>query len=135
MHESFLKRMWLTGTLVSLIVLLAAATLIAEELRFYEPETVYREEGSRYYRYDEKSIAEEDAKSVAEYIYRTYGEDEYPLIYLIPGQQGYYLVSIGGKQIETDYGARFILLRREGKDFVELFYGRGAMDSYILDPF
>jgi hypothetical protein len=135
MIESFLKRMWLSGTLVSLMVLLAAATLIAEELRFYEPEKVYREEGSKYYRYDEKSIAEEDARSVAEYIYRTYGEDEYPFIYMIPDQQGYYLVSIAGKQIETDYGARFILLRREGKDFVELFYGRGAMDSYILNPF
>ena len=51
MHESFLKRMWLTCTVVSLIVLLAAAALIAEELRFYEPKTVYREEDSRYYRY------------------------------------------------------------------------------------
>jgi len=54
---------------------------------------------------------------------------------MIPDQQGYYLVSIAGEQIETDYGARFILLRRERKDFVELFYGRGAMDSYILNPF
>jgi hypothetical protein len=134
MNENFLKRMWFSGTLVSLMVLLAAATPIAEELRFYEPEKVYREEGSKYW-YDEKSIAEEEARTVAEYIYRTYGEDEYPFIYMIPDQQGYYLVSIAGKQIETDYGARFILLRREGKDFVELFYGRGAMDSYILNPF
>ena len=135
MLESFLKRMWLSGTLASLMVLLAAATLIAEELRFYEPEEAYREEGTRHYWYDEKSIDEEEARSVAEYIYRTYGEDEHPFIYMIPDQQGYYLVSIAGKQIETDYGARFILLRREGEGFVELFYGKGAMDSYILNPF
>jgi len=127
--------MWLSGTLASLMVLLAAATLIAEELRFYEPEEAYREEGTRHYWYDEKSIDEEEARSAAEYIYLTYGEEEYPFIYMIPDQQGYYLVSIAGKQIETDYGARFILLRRKGKDFVELFYGRGAMDSYILNPF
>jgi hypothetical protein len=135
MYENYLKRMWLTGNLVFLIVLPATATLIAEELRFYKPETVYREEGSRYYRYDEERMTAEDAKAVAEYIYRTFGEDEYPFIYLIPGQQDCYLVSIAGKQIQTDYGVRFILLRRKGKDFVELFYGRGAMDSYILDPF
>jgi hypothetical protein len=127
--------MWSFGIPISLLVILTAATLIAEELSFYEPEKVYREEGSRYYKYDEKSVAEEDARSVADYIYRTYGEDEYPFIYMIPGQQGFFLVSIAGTQIETDYGARFILLQRKGRDFIELFYGRGAMDSYILDPF
>jgi hypothetical protein len=135
MKMNLLKRLYLSCILASLIIILAAALLFGDELRFYEPEKVYREEGSRYYGYDEKSIAEEDARSVAGYIYRTYGEDERPFIYMIPDQQGYNLVSIAGEQIESDYGVRFILLRREGKDFVELFYGRGAMDSYILNPF
>ena len=79
--------------LAALKVFLAATVLFAEELRFYEPEMVYREEGSSYFRCDGKHVAEEDAKSVAEYIYHTYGEDERPSMYLIPGQQDYYLVS------------------------------------------
>jgi hypothetical protein len=128
------KRSWLSGTIVFLVVLLIATHLYAEELRYYEPELVYREENEKYFRYD-KSIPEEDARTVAEYIYRTYGEDEYPFIYTIPEQDGFYLASIGGEQVETDYGSRFILLRRDGDNFIELFYSRGAMDSYILRPF
>jgi len=50
------------------MILLAAAHLIAEDLRYYEPEIVYREEGSKYYRYAEKSIAEKEARPATEYI-------------------------------------------------------------------
>jgi hypothetical protein len=135
MHRNILTKKRLCGALVSLMLIRAASILPADELRFYEPDKVYREEDSKQFAYDGKSGHEEDARIVAGYIYRTYGEDDYPFIYAIPGLQGYFLVSAGGRQVDTDYGWRFILLRSEGDDLVELFYGRGAFDSYILDPY
>lgn len=125
----------LTFTGLLLLILPGPARSQAGQMVHHVPKEsrIEREKGT--FSFDKDAMSRKEAEGVAGYLHKRYGEDESVSIYKIPGFENYYLVSGSmGYQGETDYGVRFFLVKKEGNDYVQLFRGRGAGDSYNLDP-
>jgi hypothetical protein len=94
------------------------------------------EREKRSFTFDSGTVTLAEAERVAGHFHNKYGDDENVSVYKIPGSGDFYLVSGAmGHQEETDFGLRFFLVKKEGDDYKQLFRGRGAGDSYNLDPY
>jgi hypothetical protein len=80
-------------------------------------------------------LAEDEARRVAEHFFQIFGDREFPFIYRIPDRDRLFLVSaLRDHRGEGDFGRRFFLLEEADGSLQRTFRGRGAGDSYSLDP-
>jgi len=108
----------------------------AGEMAKHVPKVIEVEREKKAFAFDKGTMTREEAEGVAAYFHKKFGDDEIVTLYKIPGSANYYLVSGSlGPQVESDYGIRFSLVRKEGDSHKQLFRGRGAGDSYNLDPY
>ena len=105
------------------------------ELQAYNPNLTIVRESNRSFGYDSTVLDRELGEKVAEYFYAEFGQDEFPLVYRMPGQPDVYLVSaVNDHRGRTDFGRRFFLVHDEGETFRTVYRGKGMSDSYILRP-
>lgn len=104
------------------------------EMSRHDPEMTEAVIAARAYRFDAETVSPDDALRVAGYFLESHGGEGFPFIYGIPGRDRLFLVSAGEDRSARDFGRRFFLLDGAGGDLRPTFAGRGANDSYILDP-
>jgi hypothetical protein len=105
------------------------------QLERYEPARKDVQEEERAYAYDAGMLAEDEARRVAEHFFQIFGDREFPFIYRIPDRDRLFLVSaLRDHRGEGDFGRRFFLLEEADGSLQRTFRGRGAGDSYSLDP-
>ena len=94
------------------------------------------EREKKSFTFDTGTMTPAEAERVAGHFHKKYGDDETVSVYKIPGFDDHYLVSgsMDHKGV-TDFGLRFFLVKKEGDSYRQLFRGRGAGDSYNLDPY
>ena len=117
-----------------LAVLLLPVSVHAEILAMHRPEDTYVNEDGKMFAYDSLLLKEEEARSVAKYIFDSYGPGKYPFIFSLPLHKEFYLVAAIGYQGDKDRGLRFFLIKNRNGRLSRQYTTKGAGDSYILNP-
>lgn len=125
--------MRLLSTLI-IALFIVPTTSFAVEMAIHKPDEAFVNEDGKLFTYDRGGMPLDEAKEVANYIFRAYGRSKYPFIYKIPGYANYYIVSAIGYQSEKNRGPRFFLIRKRNNRYRNIFTTKGAGDSYTLNP-
>ena len=123
-----------TAILLFAVILPAAAPDSAGELSKHVPAMEEVQEGEFRFEYEPAAVTLREARQIVKEIRRKNPDEHLLEIFGMPGVTSYFLVTAGGNQTETDYGWRFLLLRKQEEGFQRVFRGHGAADSYILRP-
>jgi hypothetical protein len=125
-----------TSSVVVLLLFLFAPALASDtELKKYEPDVSYVEDGEERLGYDATLLELSDAQRVAGAMREMHGDAGFPLVYRIPGVDGFFLVSsYADDHGFEDHGRRLFLLQEDDGGLKGIYRGRGMADSYILRP-
>jgi len=135
MFDSEMQAKWTSRFVVLLVLSFAAALASDTELRKYEPDISYVEDGERRFGYDAGLLELSDAKRVADAMRQIYGDAGFPLVFKMPEVDGFFLVSsFADDHGIEDFGRRFFLLHADDRGLNGVFRGAGMGDSYILRP-
>ena len=84
---------WTSGFVVLLVFSFAPALASDTELRKYESDIRYVEDGDPRFGYDAELVKLSDAQRVADAMRQTYGDAGFPLVFKVPGVDRLFLVS------------------------------------------
>ncbi|MDT8318332.1 MAG: hypothetical protein RQ824_10155 [bacterium] len=126
--------MKILSLLILALLLVPPTSSLAVEMTIHRPNEAFISEEGKLFTYDRAAMPLEEAKEVADYIFKVFGSGKYPFIYKVPGYADYYIVSAIGYQTDKDRGPRFFLIRKRNNRYRNIFTSKGAGDSYTPNP-